>query len=96
MLINSFFFWYMFFCGMLIFCSFRKHVLLTLLSLEYLVIFIFFCFFYLLFFFNGEFNFLIIFLTFSICEGVMGLSVLVNMIRTHGNDMLMNLSGLLW
>jgi hypothetical protein len=30
--------------------------------------------------------FFIIFLTFIVCEGVLGLSILVSLIRTHGND----------
>nr|YP_009560659.1 NADH dehydrogenase subunit 4L [Gigantometra gigas]AZZ73264.1 NADH dehydrogenase subunit 4L [Gigantometra gigas]AZZ73277.1 NADH dehydrogenase subunit 4L [Gigantometra gigas]AZZ73290.1 NADH dehydrogenase subunit 4L [Gigantometra gigas]AZZ73303.1 NADH dehydrogenase subunit 4L [Gigantometra gigas] len=93
---NSLIFWYMFICGLLIFLSLRKHLLLTLLSLEYLVVVIFFCFFYFLFMYGSEYNFIIIFLTFSVCEGVLGLSILVSMIRCHGNDNLMNLSGLLW
>nr|YP_009692474.1 NADH dehydrogenase subunit 4L [Limnogonus poissoni]QEH58886.1 NADH dehydrogenase subunit 4L [Limnogonus poissoni]QEH58900.1 NADH dehydrogenase subunit 4L [Limnogonus poissoni]QEH58927.1 NADH dehydrogenase subunit 4L [Limnogonus poissoni] len=96
MFLNSLTFWYMFICGLFIFCSLRKHLLLTLLSLEYLVIVIFFCFFYFLFFYGGEFNFVILFLTFSVCEGVLGLSILVSMIRSHGNDNLMNMSGLMW
>jgi NADH-ubiquinone oxidoreductase chain 4L len=32
------------------------------------------------------------FLTFSVCEGVLGLSVLVSIIRTHGNDYFINFS----
>nr|YP_011010429.1 NADH dehydrogenase subunit 4L [Metrocoris tenuicornis]WPW47044.1 NADH dehydrogenase subunit 4L [Metrocoris tenuicornis] len=96
MMLNSFFFWYMYICGMVILCSLRKHLLLTLLSLEYLVIVIFSSFFIFLNFYLGEFNLIIIFLTFSVCEGVLGLSILVSMIRCHGNDNLMNLSGMMW
>nr|WQM87329.1 NADH dehydrogenase subunit 4L [Eurymetra natalensis] len=87
---------YMFICGMIIFCSFRKHLLLTLLSLEYMVVLIFFTLFLFLYFYLSEYYFLMIFLTFSVCEGVLGLSILVSMIRCHGNDNLMNLSSLLW
>nr|UJG45432.1 NADH dehydrogenase subunit 4L [Gerris gibbifer] len=96
MLLNSLIFWYMFVCGLLIFCSLRKHLLLTLLSLEYLVVVLFFCFFCFLYNYESEYNFIIIFLTFSVCEGVLGLSILVSMIRCHGNDNLMNLSSLMW
>nr|UJG45341.1 NADH dehydrogenase subunit 4L [Aquarius najas] len=96
MLLNSLIFWYMFICGLLIFCSLRKHLLLTLLSLEYLVVVFFFVFFCFLYNYESEYNFIIIFLTFSVCEGVLGLSILVSMIRCHGNDNLMNLSGLMW
>nr|YP_009692460.1 NADH dehydrogenase subunit 4L [Limnogonus hypoleucus]QEH58872.1 NADH dehydrogenase subunit 4L [Limnogonus hypoleucus] len=96
MFLSYLIFWYMFICGLFIFFSLRKHLLLTLLSLEYLVVIIFFCFFYFLCFYGGEFNFVIVFLTFSVCEGVLGLSILVSMIRSHGNDNLMNISGLMW
>nr|AKN01359.1 NADH dehydrogenase subunit 4L [Ptilomera tigrina] len=96
MLLNMFFLWYMFFVGLIIFCSLRKHLLLTLLSLEYLVVLIFFSFFIFLMSYSSEYYFVITFLTFSVCEGVMGLSILVSMIRCHGNDNLMNISCLMW
>ena len=35
---------------------------------------------------NYESYFRIIFLTFRVCEGALGLSILVSIIRTHGND----------
>nr|QEH58936.1 NADH dehydrogenase subunit 4L [Trepobates sp. XD-2019] len=96
MFMNDYILLYMFFCGIITFCSLRKHLLLTLLSLEYLVVLIFFAFFVFLSLYITEYNFIIIFLTFSVCEGVLGLSVLVSMIRCHGNDNLMNLSSLMW
>nr|YP_011010624.1 NADH dehydrogenase subunit 4L [Halobates sexualis]WPW47304.1 NADH dehydrogenase subunit 4L [Halobates sexualis] len=96
MLLNYFVFWYMFICGLIILCSSRKHLLLTLLSLEYLVVVIFFSFFFFLYSYLSEYYFIIFFLTFSVCEGVLGLSVLVSMIRCHGNDNLMNISSLMW
>nr|YP_010270196.1 NADH dehydrogenase subunit 4L [Potamometra berezowskii]UJY96974.1 NADH dehydrogenase subunit 4L [Potamometra berezowskii]UJY96987.1 NADH dehydrogenase subunit 4L [Potamometra berezowskii]UJY97000.1 NADH dehydrogenase subunit 4L [Potamometra berezowskii]UJY97013.1 NADH dehydrogenase subunit 4L [Potamometra berezowskii]UJY97026.1 NADH dehydrogenase subunit 4L [Potamometra berezowskii] len=96
MLLNSFIMWYMFFMGMIVFCSLRKYLLLTLLSLEYLVVVVFLGFFIFLMNYSGEYYFIIIFLTFSVCEGVLGLSVLVSMIRCHGNDNLMNMSSLVW
>uniref|UniRef100_A0AB38ZDJ5 NADH-ubiquinone oxidoreductase chain 4L n=1 Tax=Esakia lundbladi TaxID=3095926 RepID=A0AB38ZDJ5_9HEMI len=96
MLMNYFILWYMFLCGMVVLCSTRKHLLLTLLSLEYLVVVIFFSLFIFLYNYMGEYYFIIFFLTFSVCEGVLGLSVLVSMIRSHGNDNLMNISSLMW
>nr|UCU06902.1 NADH dehydrogenase subunit 4L [Potamometra montandoni]UCU06915.1 NADH dehydrogenase subunit 4L [Potamometra montandoni]UCU06928.1 NADH dehydrogenase subunit 4L [Potamometra montandoni] len=96
MLLNTFIIWYMFFMGMIVFCSLRKYLLLTLLSLEYLVVVVFLSFFIFLINYSGEYYFIIIFLTFSVCEGVLGLSILVSMIRCHGNDNLMNMTGLMW
>nr|ALO76821.1 NADH deshydrogenase subunit 4L [Agrilus biguttatus] len=72
--------------GLLIFCSQCKHMLLTLLSLEFIVLSIYFMSSVFLMFLSYEFFFLMIFLTFSVCEGALGLSILVSLIRTHGND----------
>jgi NADH-ubiquinone oxidoreductase chain 4L len=33
-----------------------------------------------------EMYFMMMFLTLAVCEGALGLAVLVSMIRTHGND----------
>nr|YP_011010468.1 NADH dehydrogenase subunit 4L [Asclepios annandalei]WPW47096.1 NADH dehydrogenase subunit 4L [Asclepios annandalei] len=96
MMLNYLIFWYMFICGLVILCSSRKHLLLTLLSLEYLIVIIFFSLFFFLYNYMGEYYFIIFFLTFSVCEGVLGLSLLVSMIRCHGNDNLMNISSLMW
>nr|YP_011010494.1 NADH dehydrogenase subunit 4L [Ventidius hungerfordi]WPW47122.1 NADH dehydrogenase subunit 4L [Ventidius hungerfordi] len=96
MLSIIFILWYMYICGMIILCSIRSHLLLTLLSLEYLIMITFFSFFLFLLSYEGEYYFIIFFLTFSVCEGVLGLSILVSMIRCYGNDNLMNMSSLLW
>nr|ALF04110.1 NADH dehydrogenase subunit 4L [Styloperla sp. YZD-2015] len=84
------FFWglplLMFICGGWVFGSKCKHLLLTLLSLEFLVLSLFLLLFMFLNNFNYELFFSMIFLTFSVCEGALGLSILVSMVRTHGND----------
>nr|QNE85410.1 NADH dehydrogenase subunit 4L [Sciomyza simplex] len=74
------------FMGLFIFVSNRKHLLSMLLSLEYIVLSLFLLLFIYLSFFNNEGMFSMMFLTFSVCEGALGLSILVSMIRTHGND----------
>nr|YP_009487845.1 NADH dehydrogenase subunit 4L [Anopheles nimbus]AWB98936.1 NADH dehydrogenase subunit 4L [Anopheles nimbus] len=76
----------MFMVGSLVFVSNRKHLLSTLLSLEYMVLSLFIFLFFYLNYMNYEGYFSMFFLTFSVCEGVLGLSILVSMIRTHGND----------
>nr|YP_010173060.1 NADH dehydrogenase subunit 4L [Bironella derooki]QSH90938.1 NADH dehydrogenase subunit 4L [Bironella derooki] len=76
----------MFLFGCLVFVSNRKHLLSTLLSLEYMVLSLFIFLFFYLSFMNYELYFSMFFLTFCVCEGVLGLSILVSMIRTHGND----------
>nr|WEL32827.1 NADH dehydrogenase subunit 4L [Pentaspinula unispinula] len=75
-----------FMSGVYVFSSKRKHLMLVLLSLEYIVISLFLMIILYLLFFNNELYFVIIFMIMSVCEGVLGLSILVSMIRSHGND----------
>nr|QHD47935.1 NADH dehydrogenase subunit 4L [Kamimuria klapaleki] len=77
---------FLFLCGGWVFTSKRKHLLLTLLSLEFMVLSLFMFLFMFLNFMTCELFFSMVFLTFSVCEGALGLSILVSMIRTHGND----------
>nr|QZZ23837.1 NADH dehydrogenase subunit 4L [Afronurus sp. 'drepanophyllus'] len=74
------------FCGVLVFISNRKHLLATLLSLEFMVLGIYSLLFLYLISLGLEMYFTMVFLTFAVCEGALGLSILVSMIRTHGND----------
>nr|DAZ87582.1 TPA_asm: NADH dehydrogenase subunit 4L [Stiretrus anchorago] len=84
------------FSGIVIFCSTRKHLLLSLLSLEYMVLSVFFCLFMVMFNFGFELYFTLLFLVFTVCEGVLGLSILVTLIRNQGNDYLLSMSILSW
>nr|WGO58051.1 NADH dehydrogenase subunit 4L [Rhabdoblatta incisa] len=75
-----------FFCGIWVFCSNRKHLLATLLSLEFIVLILYTILCNYLMLFNYELYFSMVFLTFSVCEGALGLSILVSMIRSYGSD----------
>nr|WCH58162.1 NADH dehydrogenase subunit 4L [Scelimena sp. 1 JL-2023a] len=75
-----------FLSGFYVFVSVREHLLLLLLSLEYMVLGIFFYIFLYLNFYGYVGSFLIIFLVFTVCEGALGLSILVSMVRFCGND----------
>lgn len=77
---------YLFFIGVIAFVSRRKHLLSTLLRLEFIVLSLFFLLFLFLNLLNFELYFSMIFLTFRVCEGALGVSILVSIIRTHGND----------
>nr|YP_009704173.1 NADH dehydrogenase subunit 4L [Prismognathus prossi]QEN73231.1 NADH dehydrogenase subunit 4L [Prismognathus prossi] len=72
--------------GVLSFSLNRKHMLAMLLSLEFVVVSLFMGLFVLLAFFNWEFYFVLVFLTVSVCEGALGLSLLVLLMRSYGND----------
>lgn len=77
---------YLFFLGVISFVLIRKHLLSTLLSLEFIVLSLFFILLFFLNIQNYEIYFSIFFLVFSVCEGALGISLIVSMIRTHGND----------
>nr|YP_009742243.1 NADH dehydrogenase subunit 4L [Zemeros flegyas]QID90325.1 NADH dehydrogenase subunit 4L [Zemeros flegyas] len=77
---------FMFMVGNMIFVSKRKHLLIVLMSLEFIVLSIFFLLMMYLSMIDYNLYMLMIFLVLSVCEGALGLSILVSMIRTHGND----------
>lgn len=85
----------LFIVGRLVFVSNRKFLLITLLSLEYIVLRLFLFLFIVLNFLGSELYFRIIFLTFRVCEGALGLSILVSLIRTHGNNYIQSFNILL-
>nr|YP_010277781.1 NADH dehydrogenase subunit 4L [Cnaphalocrocis patnalis]UHY94322.1 NADH dehydrogenase subunit 4L [Cnaphalocrocis patnalis] len=76
----------MFIIGNMIFVSKHKHLLIVLLSLEFIVLSIFFFMIFMFSYIEYDMYMLMVFLVFSVCEGALGLSILVSMIRTHGND----------
>jgi len=57
-----------------------------LLRLEFVVLGLYFNLYLFLVYFDFEFYFGIIFLTIRVCEGALGLAILVSLVRTHGND----------
>nr|YP_010528145.1 NADH dehydrogenase subunit 4L [Cimbex luteus]QPM99423.2 NADH dehydrogenase subunit 4L [Cimbex luteus]UXW64286.1 NADH dehydrogenase subunit 4L [Cimbex luteus] len=75
-----------FFIGMLSFSMKRYYLLMILLSLEFVMILLFFLMIMYLSFYGMELYFSMIFLVFSVCESVLGLSILILMIRFNGND----------
>nr|ANH54441.1 NADH dehydrogenase subunit 4L [Cycloneda sanguinea] len=91
MLIYSF----MFFFGMFSFLMNRKHLLSMLLSMEFLILVLFMYMYMYLNFYFYELYFVMIFLTMSVCESVMGLALLVSMIYSFGNDYFNSLN-VLW
>nr|YP_009995502.1 NADH dehydrogenase subunit 4L [Ochthebius uniformis]QNP09957.1 NADH dehydrogenase subunit 4L [Ochthebius uniformis] len=76
----------MYLSGIMMFCFKRKHLLLMLLSLEFIILSLYFLMFLSLSYYINEYYFSMVFMTMSVCEGALGLSILVSLIRTHGND----------
>nr|YP_009024421.1 NADH dehydrogenase subunit 4L [Massicus raddei]AGO02003.1 NADH dehydrogenase subunit 4L [Massicus raddei] len=85
---------FMFFSGLIVFASKRKHLLLMLLSLEFVVLALYMNLSISLEHGDSEVFFLMIYLTMSVCEGALGLGVLVSMIRACGNDHVLSFSSL--
>nr|YP_009050436.1 NADH dehydrogenase subunit 4L [Potanthus flavus]AIC37431.1 NADH dehydrogenase subunit 4L [Potanthus flavus] len=77
---------FMFIIGNLIFVSKRKHLLIMLLSLEFIILSIYMMMMIYLSLIEFDMYMLMVFLVFSVCEGALGISILVSMIRTYGND----------
>ena len=70
--------------GILMYGIWRKHLLIRLLALEYMVLGVFLLFHYVVFSY-----YLVMrmgYLTFTACEGALGLTILVTIRRTHGRD----------
>nr|YP_009529039.1 NADH dehydrogenase subunit 4L [Appias remedios]YP_010852830.1 NADH dehydrogenase subunit 4L [Appias lalage]AXU98833.1 NADH dehydrogenase subunit 4L [Appias remedios]WGL40249.1 NADH dehydrogenase subunit 4L [Appias lalage] len=85
----------MFFFGNMIFVNKHKHLLIVLLSLEFIVLSIYFLMMNYLMMNEYDMYMLMVFLVFSVCEGALGLSILVSLIRTYGNDYFQSYN-LLW
>nr|QLY90223.1 NADH dehydrogenase subunit 4L [Dicranomyia modesta] len=77
---------FLFISGSIVFVYNCKHLLIMLLSLEFIVLSLFLFMMFYLNLYNYESFFSMLFLTFCVCEGALGLSILISMIRTHGND----------
>nr|YP_009485769.1 NADH dehydrogenase subunit 4L [Urostylis flavoannulata]AVZ00905.1 NADH dehydrogenase subunit 4L [Urostylis flavoannulata] len=88
--------WIMLILGVIMFCMMHKHLLQTLLSLEFLVLTLFLMMFFMISMLGYEMYMLLLFLIFTVCEGALGLSILVNMVRNQGNDYISSMSILSW
>nr|AOY39977.1 NADH dehydrogenase subunit 4L [Scolytinae sp. BMNH 1040118] len=84
----------MFGCSLVVYVLNKKHFLLMLLCLEFMVLSIFLSLFFYFYWFDYEFFFVSYFLSVTVCESVLGLSLLVFTIRTHGNDYLVLIDSL--
>nr|QOL00773.1 NADH dehydrogenase subunit 4L [Xya japonica] len=77
---------FMFISSAYVYTSKRKHLMIILLSLEFMVLSLFILIINWMMLIQEEVYFLIMFFVFSVCEGSLGLTILVSMIRSHGND----------
>nr|VFU78875.1 NADH dehydrogenase subunit 4l [Proasellus spelaeus] len=83
---------FLFWAGVISFVSNSKHVLAALISLEYMVLILF----TMLAVFYQTAMLSLAFLTVSVCEGALGLSILVIFTQSCGSDSLDNLTLSTW
>lgn len=85
------FYFIIFISGLISLSINRKHLITRLLRLEIMILGLFCSFSYVLIFIYIDIYILLIFLSFRVCEGVIGLSCLIVLIRSHGNDYLLSI-----
>nr|UEK25934.1 NADH dehydrogenase subunit 4L [Rhithropanopeus harrisii]UEK25947.1 NADH dehydrogenase subunit 4L [Rhithropanopeus harrisii] len=81
---------FMVFCGLWSFISYHKHLLNSLLSLEFMMLGVFWLLSMQVTNVGSEVYFSLFFLTLAACEGALGLSLLIHVVRSHGNDRFMS------
>lgn len=81
-------------CGLWRFIKYHKHLLNLLLSLEFIMLGIFWLIRVQISGVGSERYFRLFFLTIAACEGVLGLSLLVYIVRRRGNDRVSRLRAL--
>nr|WMC21034.1 NADH dehydrogenase subunit 4L [Egea inermis] len=78
--------------GLLVLLFQWKHILNILLSFEILTLGIIFSFLLSWGLLSGDCSVMMVIVVFGVCEASLGLSLLVSMIRVHGNDYVSSLS----
>nr|YP_009525761.1 NADH dehydrogenase subunit 4L [Thalamita sima]AXS67535.1 NADH dehydrogenase subunit 4L [Thalamita sima]UEK25868.1 NADH dehydrogenase subunit 4L [Charybdis granulata] len=82
----------MIFCGCWGFIHYSKHMLNSLLSLEFMMLGVFWLMSTQLALIGSEVYFSLFFLTLAACEGALGLTMLILVVRSHGNDVFSSFS----
>nr|QWK41510.1 NADH dehydrogenase subunit 4L [Fopius arisanus] len=80
----------------LMFSFFYKHILMTLISLEFMMMNLMMNLYMLLINLNMNMYFMSLFISISVCESIMGLSTLVYITRHSNNDYMNNLNLMKW
>ena len=77
---------FLFLVGRWIYISKRKHLINILIRLEYIVLCIFLLLILVTFSIGLETYVSLIFLVASVCEGRLGVGIIVGIVRSHGSD----------
>nr|YP_009937433.1 NADH dehydrogenase subunit 4L [Trigonopterus kotamobagensis]QNT26943.1 NADH dehydrogenase subunit 4L [Trigonopterus kotamobagensis] len=84
----------LFFSSLFVYVSKYKHFLLMLLSLEMVVLSLYMGMFMYISFYSYEYFTCMVFLVMGVSEGVLGLSLLVMIMYSHGSDMVLSFDAL--
>ena len=85
---------YIFLVGTWIYISKRKHLINILIRLEYIVLSTFLLVILVTFTIGLETYLRLIFLVASVCEGSLGVGIIVGIVRSHGSDYIRSFSAL--
>ena len=85
---------FIFLVGSWIYISKRKHLINILIRLEYLVLSIFILLILVTFIIGLETYVSLIFLVASVCEGRLGVGIIVGIVRSHGSDYIRSFNAL--
>lgn len=77
---------FIFLCGLWRFSYYHKHLLNSLLRLEFIMLRIYWLLSLAISGLGSEIYISLFFLTLTVCEGALGLSLLVLIVRSHGGD----------
>nr|AXS66117.1 NADH dehydrogenase subunit 4L [Curculionoidea sp. 28 KM-2017] len=87
-------FGFMFLSGLYVFVSKHDHFLLMLVGLEFMVLSIYGAMFVYCSYYMSEYFLSLFYLSLTVCEGALGLSLLASFSSSHGKDLIVLLSSL--
>nr|YP_010454146.1 NADH dehydrogenase subunit 4L [Euprymna pardalota]QXJ42162.1 NADH dehydrogenase subunit 4L [Euprymna pardalota] len=83
---------FIYICGVVILLFQWKHVLNMMLSFEIMMLGIIFFFLLSWGMHSNDYSLMMVIVVFGVCEASLGLSLLVSMVRVHGNDYVKSLN----
>lgn len=87
---------YIFIISCFIFSYYYNYLLLTIIRLEFIMVTLFYNIFIIINILENNLYRIIFFLRIGVCEGALGLSLIVLIVRSYGNDYINSLRLLKW
>nr|YP_011004821.1 NADH dehydrogenase subunit 4L [Leptomastidea bifasciata]WPT46962.1 NADH dehydrogenase subunit 4L [Leptomastidea bifasciata] len=95
MFMNYYIYFFMFIFSLYLYSFFFNNVMLMLMSLEFMMLSLMLMLMNLFLLINCE-KLILLYLIFVVCESVLGLIMLINLIRFNGNDNMKFMNLILW